>query len=118
MTLRIAFLDDEPAICEMFRDNFEKDGVQISTYTDPQDFMTAIEASKPDLVFLDYRLPRTNGDIIAGRLNPNLKLVLMTGDVDVAVRNKFVKIFHKPFEMRVIGQFIDEFASEQILTRS
>ncbi|MCX6119666.1 MAG: response regulator [Proteobacteria bacterium] len=109
MKLKIIYLDDEPALCEMFADNFASSFVTILTFTDPEAAIKAINQSKPDLVFLDYRLPGTTGQDVATRLNPDLPKVLITGDLRVNDMNCFIKIFHKPFDFEEMEALIHSF---------
>jgi len=109
MQLKIIYLDDEPDLCEMFVDNFASPIVSIQTFTDPEAAITAINESKPDLVFLDYRLPETTGQEVATRLNPDMPKVLLTGDLSVDTRNSFIKVFHKPFDFGEMEAFIQSF---------
>ncbi len=69
MPFKVIYLDDEPHLCEMFVDNFASGEVSVETFTDSEKAITAINASIPDLVFLDYRLPETTGEAVALRLN-------------------------------------------------
>lgn len=106
MQLKIMYLDDEPGLCEMFVDNFASPNVLIETFTDPEAAIKAINDSKPDLVFLDYRLPDTTGFDVACRLDPGLPKVLLTGDLSVSVGMPFIKILHKPFDFEKMDEFI------------
>jgi DNA-binding response OmpR family regulator len=109
MQLRVIYLDDEPALCEMFVDSFASPIVSIQTFTDPEAAVTAINESKPDLVFLDYRLPETTGQDVATRLNPDIPKVLLTGDLSVNTGNCFITTFHKPFDFREMEALIQSY---------
>jgi DNA-binding response OmpR family regulator len=109
MLLKIVYLDDEPALCEMFVDNFASPIVSIQTFTDPEAAIKAINESEPDLVFLDYRLPETTGQDVANRLNPDIPKVLLTGDLSVNAGSCFIKIFHKPFDFAEVEAFIQSY---------
>lgn len=113
MRLKIAYLDDEADLCETFRDNLESEGVTIWTSSDPEEFIRELPQVRPDLAFLDYRLPHTNGDIVAGRLDPALPKVMLTGDFDVQPKAHFIRIFHKPFSFDELESFIHEFAAQR-----
>jgi len=109
MSLKIIYLDDEPDLCEMFIDNLKSDTRQIWAFTDPEEFIRKVNEIRPDLVFIDYRLPYTNGDIVASRLKLDLPKTMITGDLEVNPRENFVKIFHKPFSFDEMEVFIDGF---------
>lgn len=107
--LKIAYLDDEPAICQMFKDNFESDNISVWTYHDPNEFLEAVHKVAFDIVFLDYRLPLTTGDILAQQLDPQLPKVMMTGDLAVHLDSEFLEVFYKPFNFAKIEQFLADF---------
>lgn len=109
MTLKIVYLDDEPDLCEIFIDNLQTDNRQIWAFTDPEEFIRKVNESRPDLVFIDYRLPNTNGDIVASKLKLDLPKAMITGDLEVHPNANFVKIFHKPFSFEEMEVFIDGF---------
>lgn len=112
MPLNITYLDDEPDICEIFAENFSTSDVKIKTFTDPEEAIQDIAAHPPDLVFLDFRLPNTNGDEVAKRLKTGLPKVLITADMDIHTTTKFIKKFGKPFQWSDIEAFIRNFQKE------
>jgi len=69
--LRIAYLDDEAQICELFVDNFSSHEVSIVALSEPEQFIEFVNESRPDLVFLDFRLPHMTGEQVAARLDPS-----------------------------------------------
>lgn len=107
MQLSIVYLDDEIDLCEMFKDIFSSDTIQIKTFIDPEAAIAEIERELPDLVFLDYRLPSTNGESVARRLDPSIPKVLVTGDLEVNPSNLFLKVFGKPYDSKEVQNFID-----------
>lgn len=109
MPLKIVYLDDEPGLCEMFVDNFASQDVTVDTFTNPEAAVKAINESPPDLVFLDYRLPGTTGDEVAGCLSTFIPKVLITGDLTVISALSFVKVFHKPFDFTEMELFIQSY---------
>ena len=111
MVLKVVYLDDEPDICEIFKANFESSEVSIKTFVDPLAAVRSIEADRPDLIFLDYRLPDTSGDRVAMRLEGSIPKALITGDLSVRPESDFVRIFYKPFRFSEIEKFIGEYAS-------
>lgn len=116
MPLRIVYLDDEPLLCEMFVDNFASLEVSVQTFTNPETAIVAINESNPDLVFLDYRMPLTNGIEVADRLNPEIPKALITGDLDVTYQESFVKVFHKPFDFTEMESFIRAYSDRKKVT--
>ncbi len=109
MPFKVALLDDDPAICEVFRDNFEAPDIEIWTQIDPVIFLAEVEAFNPDLIFLDFRLPHTSGDRVAGQLDPRIPRAMITGDMEVHPQNHFLRIFYKPYRVPEVEDFIRSF---------
>jgi two-component system LytT family response regulator len=109
MSLNIVYLDDEPELCEMFLDFFTSVNVSIKTFTDPQTAIDSINANPPDLIFLDYRLPNTNGDQVALKLSKSIPKVLVTGDITINTEYSFLKVFPKPYKHEEMESFISGF---------
>jgi DNA-binding response OmpR family regulator len=70
--------------------------------------LAAIARLQPDLVLLDYRLPYTTGDALAGRLGGTVPLALISGDLVVEPVNDFLRIFSKPLDFDEMAAFIDQ----------
>jgi DNA-binding response OmpR family regulator len=108
MPIKIVYVDDEPDLCEMFADLFSSPDILVTTYTNPDLAIEEIRKNPPDLIFLDYRLPKTNGDKIALELANHIPKVLVTGDVAVKTEYPFLKHFGKPYTRAEILKFISE----------
>jgi DNA-binding NtrC family response regulator len=57
----ILVADDEPYICELFRDLFEPTGATVHTFYSGQDALKAIEQEEPDIAIFDVRMPAPDG---------------------------------------------------------
>jgi DNA-binding response OmpR family regulator len=106
MPIRLIYVDDETDLLELFSDMFSSPEVAIETYSDPERALEAIRRNPPDLLVLDYRLPRTTGDQIAKQVDASIPKVLVTGDVTVQLQSQFDAIFEKPFPIARIREFI------------
>ena len=109
MSLKIVYLDDEVSLCEIFKDSFESSEVDIKTFSEPELALKHIKAHPPDLIFLDYRLPGTTGDLIALELGGHIPKVLITGDLSVTPSANFLRIFKKPYKFQEMDDFISQF---------
>lgn len=110
--LKVGYIDDEPALCETFKDNFEDDHIEIAAYSNPQEGIEQMAAFKPDIIFLDYRLPDMTGDDIAEQLDPAIPKFLITGDLFVKTRYPFVKIFGKPYDFDELEDLLAAYAAK------
>src|SRR6185295_12151159 len=86
----VLIVDDERPITDSFAAFFERHGNHTVTraYTG-QDAITAYEASRPDLVLLDLRLPDMTGFDVYARIREHSPVVIMIsghGDIPLAVQ--------------------------------
>lgn len=107
MKLKVYYLDDEIDLLEIFQVLFSTSEIEISTFFDPMVAMAAIAASPPDLFIIDYRLPKMSGDQIAQKLDHSIPKVLVTGELDVKYESTFQAVFSKPFNSKVIREFLN-----------
>ncbi len=98
MPINVFYLDDEEDLCEIFSDIFSSDDVKVTTFTDPKKIIETVKVNTPDMIFLDYRLPSTNGDEVAQKLTEGIPKYLITGEISVNTKYKFNKIFSKPYK--------------------
>lgn len=107
MPLKVYYLDDEPALLEIFVDTFASPAVEITTFTDPTAAIACVQIDPPDLIFLDFRLAGTTGVEVAQQLNPVIPKVLITGDIHVEQQSLFQKVFEKPINVNVVQDYIN-----------
>ncbi len=112
MSLRIVYLDDEPMLCEIFVDLFSSIDIEIKTFTDSDLARQFITDHSPDLIFIDYRLPGTNGDEVAQLLPSEIPKFLITGEAAVDTKYRFKRIFKKPYEEQLILSSIHEYLQQ------
>ncbi len=58
---KILVVDDEANIRELYREEFEDMGYEVTTVVDGAEALAAIDAAKYDLVTLDMRMPDMDG---------------------------------------------------------
>ncbi len=107
MPFKIFYLDDEPALLELFSDTFSAPDRVITTFSDPKAAIEAIRHTPPDVLFIDYRLPNHTGDQIAQMLDPGIPKVLMTGDMLVKCSYPFTAVFEKPYKSIEVEEVLE-----------
>lgn len=80
---QVLLVEDEPALAEVLKYNLEKEGYQVRLATDGEEAMIAAEESTPDLVLLDWMLPKASGIEVCRRLRArqdtrNTPIVMLT----------------------------------------
>jgi CheY-like chemotaxis protein len=98
----VYYLDDEPELCEVFKDFFESDRVKVSTFLKAEVAIQQSFLRPPHLWFLDFRMPGINGDEVARRLQPEIPKCLITGDVKPTITYSFFRVFKKPYDYKEI----------------
>lgn len=58
---KILILDDNEDILEMVKEAMLSEGYTVESTTNTDDIIELVKAHKPDLVLMDYLLPRING---------------------------------------------------------
>jgi two-component system phosphate regulon response regulator PhoB len=61
MSARILVVEDEEALCALLEYNLKKEGFTVDLRTDGEDALMTIGEEKPDLVLLDWMLPKVSG---------------------------------------------------------
>lgn len=59
--IRVLFVEDDPEFVEMYRMGLEMQGYVVDVAADGQAGLDMIRARRPDLVFLDMRMPGLTG---------------------------------------------------------
>lgn len=59
--MKILIVDDEIGICNIFYDFFTKEGYEVIKSTSGKEALAKVVSEKPELVFLDIRMPGMDG---------------------------------------------------------
>ncbi len=93
MPLKILIAEDEPAQAEILHYNLEKDGFQVVIARDGEEALTLLSEGLPDLLVLDWMLPKISGIEVCRQLRANketqgLPILMLTarGEEDDKVR--------------------------------
>ena len=92
---KLLVIDDEPAILEMIEGHFSVRGFQVLTATDGVEGLQIVESEKPDVVLLDLKMKKMDGDRFVQEVrerNISAKILVITGYQDEALRNKVERL--------------------------
>ena len=59
--IRVLFVEDDPTVAQMYRLKLELDGYQVVMAKDGEEGLKLAAKLKPDIIFLDIRLPKMGG---------------------------------------------------------
>ncbi|MEI7759077.1 MAG: response regulator, partial [bacterium] len=59
---KIAIIEDDQAISQMYRMKFENEGYEVETAENGEVGLELIKKMKPDIILLDVMMPIMNGD--------------------------------------------------------
>jgi len=83
MKKRIAVIEDDMAICQMYRVKFETEGYEVETAENGRLGLELVEKMRPDMVLLDLMMPEMNGDEMLSRMRRtdwgrSIKVIVLT----------------------------------------
>lgn len=83
MAPRILVVEDEDALSTLLQYNLEKDGYEVALAADGEDALTQVAEQAPDLVILDWMLPKISGIEVCRRLRQrtetrNMPIIMLT----------------------------------------
>ena len=68
MATKIAIIEDDQAIAQMYRIKFEAEGYEVETAENGKQGLELAESLKPDIILLDLMMPEMNGDEMLTKL--------------------------------------------------
>lgn len=80
---KIAIIEDDAAISQMYRIKFEAEGFTVETAENGKLGYELLEKFRPDIVLLDLMMPKINGDELLVKIRgedwgKNLKVIVLT----------------------------------------
>ena len=91
MKPHVLVVEDEDALATLLQYNLEKEGYQVSLAGDGEEAMIQVEENAPDLVLVDWMLPKVSGIEVCRRLRGrhetrNVPIVMLTARGEEADR--------------------------------
>lgn len=112
--LNIFYLDDEVDMLEIFVEIFGAPHVNIKTFQKSDAFLRCLEKENPDLVFIDFRMPSKNGDLIACEIKWKGPIYMLTGEVLHNFKFPFTGILEKPLDIDLVHGIIKRLQATKI----
>jgi DNA-binding response OmpR family regulator len=83
MVAKVAIIEDDQAISQMYRFKFEAEGYEVETAEDGKLGLELAEKMKPDIILLDLMMPEMNGDEMLAKMRKTnwgskIKVIILT----------------------------------------
>ncbi|MEM6410288.1 MAG: phosphate regulon transcriptional regulator PhoB [Pseudomonadota bacterium] len=83
MSPHILIAEDEPAVCELLKYNLEREDYDVAVASDGEEALLLMEERPPDLLLLDWMLPKVPGIEVCRRVRArpetkNLPIIMLT----------------------------------------
>lgn len=95
MAVKIAIVEDDQTISQMYRFKFEAEGYKVETAENGKLGLELIESIKPDMVLLDLMMPEMTGDQVLAIMRKttwgkDIKVIILTnmGEQEIPVSVK------------------------------
>lgn len=113
---KILVLDDEPIVGERLKASLERAGFTVDVFTSSQNALDRLQTERYDFLITDLKMSGPDGmDVLkeAGRLNPDIKSVMITGfatsaTAEEALESGAVRFVAKPFKMSELKELLIE----------
>ena len=81
--VKVAIIEDDIAISQMYRLKFETDGYEVQTAENGKVGLELVEQFKPDIILLDLMMPEMTGDQMLAELRKkpwgkDVKVIILT----------------------------------------
>lgn len=83
MSIKVAIIEDDQAISQMYRIKFEAEGFEVETADNGKLGLELCESMQPDIILLDLMMPEMTGDEMLEKLRAtdygkDIKVVILT----------------------------------------
>jgi DNA-binding response OmpR family regulator len=81
---RIMIVDDDESVRSLLRLTLPEEGYEIVEAIDGEEALTLLNSRVPDLVLLDWKMPRRHGSLVLDELkrrHPQLPVIVLTAEV-------------------------------------
>ncbi len=108
---RLLVIDDDPASRRLVTAIFQAEGMEVIEAPDGLSGIKAVEASAPDIVLLDIRMPELDGMEVLDELRPaesGIMVVMLTAEHDVKLAIRAIQLGAFDYQTKPVDQ--DELA--------
>ena len=118
---KVLFIDDEPIILEIVKEQFESAHYEIKLFNNAILAYDFLKNNKFDIIISDFNMPNFTGFEFVSKVRSDLQLetpvIFLTGNhqlsIEEAKRLNILKIFYKPVDLDDIVLFIDKYLTDK-----
>lgn len=97
MATKVAIIEDDQAISQMYRFKFEAEGYEVETAENGRLGLELAEKMRPDIILLDLMMPEMNGEDMleamrATAWGKDIKVVILTNKGEQEIPDKVRKL--------------------------
>jgi DNA-binding response OmpR family regulator len=94
---KIAIIEDDQAISQMYRFKFEAEGYEVETAENGKLGLQLVESMKPDIILLDLMMPEMTGDEMLAAMRKtawgkDIKVVVLTNKGEQEIPDSVKKL--------------------------
>ncbi|HEY1835531.1 MAG TPA: response regulator [Candidatus Saccharimonadales bacterium] len=121
MATKIAIIEDDQAISQMYRFKFEADGYEVETAENGKLGLELAEKMRPDIILLDLMMPEMNGDEVLAKMRAaawgkNIKVVVLTnmGEQEIPDSVKQLGVSHVILKAAMTPRQVAEIVKQEL----
>ena len=121
LTKAIILIDDEADLVNLFTDALQLNSFKVCGFTNPLEALNHVEKNPQDygLVISDFKMPDMNGNELCTKLlklNPDLKVILMSAYTDIIYDTEKVQFINKPISITRLVKIVNDNFIENYIT--
>jgi DNA-binding NtrC family response regulator len=122
---RVMVVDDEQMVCDRLKEHLEKNDLQVTTFTDSRQALSALEENRYHVVVTDLKMAGATGlDVLHNvrQRGPATQVIIITGyaSMEAAREAEVVGAYDfvcKPFELKALTKKVKKAARRARRTR-
>jgi len=121
LTKVIILIDDEADLVNLFSEALQLNSFKVCSFTNPLEALNHVERNPQEygLVISDFKMPNMNGNELCTKLlklNPDLKVILMSAYTDIIYDTEKFYFINKPISITRLVKIIKENFIENYIT--
>lgn len=118
--LKILVVDDEPMICEEFKDILQDEGHEVETVLNGLDAIRKVQDTAYDLVFLDVLMPKMEGREVFEQIKKisQVPVAIMSGYIPPNKEREILAsgataVFRKPLDLERVRGLVNSLKTQK-----